>query len=78
MTTNVKIQSHNYPAKVVVSDFMADGSKVQADSRIVFAEDGEQTFYCTTSRIVEVFDLDYNDVEVVAERTRRASVTVPK
>jgi len=71
MTTNVKVKSHNYPAMVEIYDlsgFGQEGAVGQiapewklVETRVLKPEDGEQTFYCTTSRRVVVTDIEYDD-----------------
>lgn len=66
MTTTIKVTSHNYPARVTTTDRgeNADGSPYQNSStRILRPADGEQQFYCTTSRTIEVVDLEYDAPE---------------
>ena len=71
MTTTIKVTSHNHPARVEVVDHYSDGSKV-ADTRILTPEDGEHSFYCTTTREVRVTDLEYDDPAVLAAKAARA------
>ncbi|MGA2495273.1 MAG: hypothetical protein ABSF67_20415 [Roseiarcus sp.] len=76
MTTTIKVTSHNYPASVETSDlvgFQQDGAVGQVspqwkvvETRILKPEDGEQSFYCTTSRRVVVTDIEYDDPRVTA------------
>jgi hypothetical protein len=72
MTTTIKVTSHNYPALVrQVDRFVgpdAAGKLVRVEhvmERILRPEDGEQRFHCTTSRTIEVIDLDYADPRVL-------------
>lgn len=58
MTTAIKVTSHNYPALVETFD---NGSKT--DYRVLTPEDGEQTFYCTTTRQLRITDLEYEAAE---------------
>lgn len=55
MTTTIKITSHNYPARVLT----LDGGVITSD-RLLHPEDGEQSFYCTTTREIRVVDIDEN------------------
>jgi len=66
MTTAVKIQSHNFPVRVRVLDVDPAGEpdtlKV-TEERVLTPEDGEVTFYCTTTRKIEAVDIDYPAAE---------------
>lgn len=62
MTTTIKVTSHNYPAQVEV----IDNGKVIVEKRILRPEDGEQTFYCTTTRSLHITDLEYDHPDVLA------------
>lgn len=72
MTTTIKVTSHNYPALVRIIDRYATQSngraqKVESISeQVVRPEDGELQFHCTTSRMIEIIDVDYNDPRVLA------------
>lgn len=69
MTTTIKVTSHNYPALVEVMDLVDGAPSPEAkavENRILRPDDGEQTFYCTTTRVVRVTDLQYDDPRVVA------------
>lgn len=68
MTTTVKIMSHNYPALVETFD---NGNKT--DYRVILAEDGEQTFHCTTTRQLRITDLEYNDPAVEKAKVERSA-----
>ena len=76
LTTSVKVQSHNYPVLVRLIDSTRteypNASKagkpvslyseaVTVTEQVLWPEDGEQWFHCTTSRRMECIDLDYND-----------------
>ncbi len=63
MTTTIKVTSHNYPALVETFD---SGNKT--DYRVLTPEDGEQTFYCTTTRQLRITDLEYGDPAVSASK----------
>ncbi len=67
MTTTIKVTSHNYPALVETFD---NGNKV--DYHVVMAEDGEQTFHCTTTRQLRITDLEYDDVVVEQAKIDRS------
>ena len=58
MTTTIKITSHNHPAHVSVID-----GGVVTSSRCLTPEDGEVSFYCTTSREIRVIDLEMGQTE---------------
>jgi len=60
MTTTIKVTSHNYPALVETFDL---GKKTTEE--VLRPEDGERTFYCTTSRELRITDLEYDDPRVV-------------
>ena len=68
MTTTIKVTSHNYPALVTYVDTNSEGVALRTQAGIVEAEDGEQHFHCTTSRTIEIVDLDYYDPRVLASR----------
>jgi hypothetical protein len=72
MTTTIKVISHNYPAKVEVVD-RRDERDTRVETRVLFPEDGEQTFYCTTSRELRITDLEYDDPRAVEARVRSAA-----
>ena len=68
MTTTIKVKSANYPALVQTFDVtqeasMPPGTMMEslADERVLWPKDGEQEFYCTTSRVIRVTDLEYDD-----------------
>lgn len=71
MTTTIKVTSHNYPAQVEVIDEYGGNPPVTAEKRILFPEDGEQTFYCTTSRKLHITDLEYDDPAVLAAKAAK-------
>jgi len=66
MTTTVKVLSHNYPVLVRTRDKMSDREVV--NEQVFTAESGEQLLYCTTTRTLEIVDLDYNDPRVLADK----------
>jgi hypothetical protein len=68
MTTTIKITSHNYPALVRecdLSEYEVQGEKMKfwktVNERVLTPADGEQQFYCTTTRRIEVYDIEYDD-----------------
>jgi len=71
MTTTIKVTSHNYPARVETIDTYGDNPSIMVDARILTPEDGEQTFYCTTSRELRITDLEYDDPLVLEDKKRR-------
>lgn len=61
MTTTVKVLSHNAPAKVVIMDQDPYGQNETFrvdEERILKPEDGEVSFYCTTSRKLTIQDIE--------------------
>jgi hypothetical protein len=68
MTTTITVQSHNYPARVRVLDQVAGEPDefTVSEERVLRPEDGVQTFYCTTSRKIEVQDIEYDHAEKTA------------
>lgn len=71
MTTTIKVTSHNYPALVETFDNISVENKVEkkkVDYRVLTPEDGEQTFYCTTTRELRITDLEYTDPAVLAAK----------
>lgn len=62
MTTTIKVTSHNFPALVEIFD---NGNK--SSYAVLTPEDGEQTFYCTTTRQLRITDLEYNGALVAAK-----------
>lgn len=67
MTTTIKVTSHNYPALVTTTDRAGpDNAVISRSERVLRPSDGEVVLYCTTSRTVEVTDIDYNDPRVLA------------
>lgn len=67
MTTTIKVQSHNYPARVETFDNGQVSSVM-----IVTPEKGEVTLYCTTTRELRITDLEYDDPAVVAAKAAEA------
>jgi hypothetical protein len=60
MTTTIKVTSHNYPALVTAVDrYTATTARTQL--AVLHPEDGEQIFHCTTTRTLEIVDLEYDD-----------------
>lgn len=55
MTTTVKVQSHNHPARVEIYD---NGKKTE--ERVLRPEDGEVSFYTTTTRELRIVDVEYD------------------
>lgn len=72
MTTTIKVTSHNYPARVEVIDTYGERDSV-VETRILTPEDGEQTFYCTTTRELHITDLEYDDSAVLEDKAARAA-----
>ena len=75
MTTNVKVQSHNYPVLVQMWDQRWDSEAAKfctafnlVDSRVLWPEHGEIVFYCTTTRTITLVDLDYDDPRAIASK----------
>ena len=75
MTTTVKVQSHNYPVLVQVWDYrwdpeasLLDRTFRLADSRVLWPEHGEVSFYVTTARTIALIDLEYNDPRALASK----------
>lgn len=66
MTTTIKVTSHNYPVLVraLDQDIAPDGT-VRPDKlaweKVFAPDDGEQVHYCTTTRRLEIVDLEYGD-----------------
>ena len=54
MTTTVKVTSHNYLARVIVRDM----GRQQGEAQIIRPTDGEVQLYCTTTRCLEIQDVD--------------------
>lgn len=54
MTTTVKVISHNYPARVIVRDM----GRQQGEAQIIRPSDGEVQLYCTTTRCLEIQDVN--------------------
>jgi hypothetical protein len=63
MTTTITVRSHNHPAMVTYVDRVS-GAEIRTQGPILFPEDGKQSFYCTTTRTVEVVDLEYDDPRI--------------
>jgi hypothetical protein len=75
MTTTVKVQSHNYPVLVQVWDqrrdpeaSLRDLTFLLADSRVLWPEHGEVSFYATTTRTITIVDLEYDDPRALASK----------
>jgi hypothetical protein len=71
MTTTVKVTSHNYPALVTAVDRYA-APETRTQLAVLHPEDGEQSFYCTTTRTLEIVDLECDDPR--AEKKPAATV----
>lgn len=71
MTTTIKVISHNYPALVQTIDRSVEGKheRFTVQERVLLPEDGEQIFYCTTSRELRITDLEYDDPRAVKKAT---------
>lgn len=72
MTTTVKITSHNFPALIRTTDRYksAEGIPVETVTSVVITPDvGELTLYCTTTRTIEVVDLEYDDPRVLERQS---------
>ncbi len=67
MTTTIKVTSHNYPALVEIFD---NGEK--SDYTVLTPEDGERSFYCTTTRQLRITDLNYDDPAVPGTKPAKA------
>ena len=69
MTTSIKVKSANYPALVEYTDRWVDTEGNERVSEgipvVLWPEDGEVYFYCTTTRQVRVTDLEYDDPRAV-------------
>lgn len=80
MTTTIKVQSHNYPVLVRTIDrsrtefpnATSGGSKISlytdnvtVAEQVLWPEDGECFFHCTTSRTIECIDLEYDDPRAI-------------
>lgn len=64
MTTTIKVTSHNYPARVTMTNrYHPEGQDpvVVVSTRVLKPEDGEVAFFCTTTQTVEVVDLEPSD-----------------
>lgn len=57
MTSTVKVTSHNAPVRILTRDM---GRQVEP-TRILRPEDGEVQLYCTTTRCLEIQDVDESD-----------------
>lgn len=68
MTTSVKIKSHNYPAFVTTPN----------QTRVLWPEDGEVDFSCSTNWPLTVVDIDYEDPRAVADREKRYAGKPPQ
>ena len=75
MTTNVKIQSHNYPVLVQTWERGWDyetaklsDAFVLVDSRVQWPEHGEVTHYVTTTRKITMRDIEYDDPRALASK----------
>lgn len=53
MTTTVKVTSHNYPARVETFD-----NSTKVGEIVLTPEDGEKSFYCTTTRELRITDIE--------------------
>jgi hypothetical protein len=64
MTTTIKITSHKHPA-LVQTFYYVDGKPKMTSERVLKPDDGEQQFYCTTTREqLRVTDLEYEDARL--------------
>jgi len=71
MTTSVRVTSHNYPVLVRTLDRKYDPEKNQVndefelvDEKIFGPEDGPKDLYVTTTRKLEIYDLDQDNERV--------------
>lgn len=71
MTTTIKVTSRNYPARVEVVDRYGDRDSV-VQTHILTPEDGEKSFYCTTTRELRITDLEYDAPAVLAAKAAKA------
>ena len=60
MTSTVKVTSHNFP--VLVQTLNQDGETTE--ERVLQPQDGEVTFYVTTTQGLGVKDIEYDDPRV--------------
>lgn len=65
MTTTIKVQAHNYPARVQTYD-----SGRQVDACVLNPEDGERSFYCTTTRELRIMDVEKRPATLGEQRVR--------
>lgn len=70
MTTSVKVKSANYPVLVRTTDRGANNYEFSSDE-ILWPEDGERTFYCTTTRTITAMDIDYSHPRAKEDREKR-------
>lgn len=75
MTSSIKVKSHNYPVLVQSFDPVKsvlppseENGYVLASESILWPEDGEQVFHCTTTRMVRAVDLAMDDPRALAAR----------
>lgn len=77
MTTTIKVTSHNYPALVEafnVTQVDENMTTVEKEyGRVILPEDGEVSFYCTTTRRLQITDIDYEDPRVLARKAEDAA-----
>jgi hypothetical protein len=66
MTTTIKVTSHNYPALITAVDRYTT-TETRTELGVVRPEDGEVSFYCTTTRTLEIVDLEYDDPRAKAK-----------
>lgn len=68
MTTTIKVTAHNYPALIVAVDRhpILGEPATRTKLGVLRPEDGEGQFYCTTTRTLEIVDLEYDDPRVPA------------
>lgn len=80
MTTTITVESHNYPALIRVIDRYDDTSRdahvVATTERVIAASDGKQVFHSTTTRTIEIVDVEYDDPRVGQPPTN-TSIEVP-
>lgn len=74
MTSSIKVKSHNYPVwvqvvdRLVLEEFPGPENAVDkiVSETILWPEDGEREFYCTTSRRLHILDLAMDDPRALA------------
>ena len=84
MTSSVRIKAHNFPVLLTTTDVSveADGTrKYTQRDQVILSTDPALEVYCTTTRGLQLSDLEYDDplvLERIEADERAATAKVPE